>query len=157
MSWQKIRKQLKDLWSPEIAKNLDVHIARYRNSGVYDDLGRVTFVLKKEEVYILSDSEDWSRCWVLFDMGRLYVNNDSTACAESDKLGYYDVDRFYKLTNLYLNELNISDAFGSNILLFQIYAILDRRTGKRALEKNKKLIESNETLKMFYDIRINSI
>ncbi|MFQ3226700.1 MAG: hypothetical protein ACI8RW_000076 [Porticoccaceae bacterium] len=157
MSWQKIRKQLRDLWPKRVSNDLDVHIARYRKSGVWDDLGRVTFVLNKEEIYILSDSEDWDRCWQLFDMGRLYVNLDSIACAESDKLGYYDVDRFYKLTNFYLNELNVSDAFESNILLFQIYAILDRRIGKRTLKKNEELIKSNAILRKFYDIRAVSI
>ncbi|WP_394202364.1 SF0329 family protein [Marinagarivorans algicola] len=156
MTWQKVRKQLRDLWSKEVAKDLDVHIARYRKSANYDDLGRVTFVYKKVEIYILSDSEDWNRCWELYDMGRLYVNNDSTACSESDKLGYYDVDRFYKLTNFYLNELNISEAFNSNVLLFQIYAILDRRTGKRTLVKNKELIDTNPLLKIFYDLRVNA-
>jgi len=157
MSWQKIRNQLRNLWPTELAKDLDVHIARYRKSGVWDDSGRITFVLKKEEIYILSDSEDWDRCRDLFDMGRLNVNHDSIACSESDRLGYYDVDRFYKLTNIYLNELNVSEAFGSQVLLFQIYAILDRRIGKRTLAKNMKAIESNEVLKKFYEVRLCSI
>lgn len=154
MSWQKIRKQLRDLWHPEIAKNLDVHVARYRKSGVWDDLGRVSFVYRKEEIFVLSDSEDWKRCWHLFDMSRADLNFDSRASAQADQLGYYDVERFYELTNLYLNELNISQVFDSKILLFQIYAILDRRVGKRTLEKKSELIDSNETLNMFRDIRL---
>jgi hypothetical protein len=156
MSWQKTRKQLRDLWCSGISKHLDVHIARYRKSAIWDDLGRVSFVYDKNEIYILSDSTDWDRCRELFDMGRRYVNIDSNACAESDKLGYYDVDRFYKLTNIYLNDLNILEAFESNILLFQIYAILDRRTGKRTLKKHSELIKSNEILNTFLNIRINS-
>jgi hypothetical protein len=155
MTWQTVRKQIQGLWVPGLNKVLDIHIARYRNSGVFDDLGRVTFVHKKNEIYALSDSEDWKRCWELFDMGRLYVNLEPSASAEADKLGYYDVDRFYTLTDVYINKLNISNAFESNVLLFQIYAILDRRVGKRTLAKNMDLIRSNEILTMFYDIRLN--
>ena len=157
MSWQNVRKRLRDLWYPGVSKSLDVHIARYRKSGAYDDLGRVTFVHNKQEIYVLSDSDDWQKCCEIFDMPRLYVNHDSSNSNEADKLGYYDVDRFYKLTNIYLNEFDVSKAFDENILLFQIYAILDRRIGKRTLAKNKEFITSNEILDQFYKIRVNSI
>ena len=157
MTWQKIRKKIHDLWVPGLSKVLDVHVARYRKSGAWDDLGRVTFVHKKKEIYTLSDSIDWKRCWDLFDMGRLYVNLDPKLSAKSDKEGYYDVDRFYKLTDIYINKLDVTKAFELDILLFQIYAILDRRVGKRTLAKNKELIESNEILKLFYSIRMEVV
>lgn len=157
MTWQKVRKQIHDLWVPGLSKVLDVHVARYRKSGVWDDLGRVTFVHRKSEIYVLSDSDDWKRCWELFDMGRLSVNLEPDKSAESDKTGYYDVDRFYKLTDVYINNLDVAKAFESNILLFQIYAILDRRIGKRTLAKNIELIKSNATLELFYGIRMEII
>jgi len=156
MSWQKIRKRLRDLWVPEITKELDISIARYRKSGVWDDLRKVTFSYKKESVFIISDSEDWERCVKEFQMYRLYLNQDSELIKKADQLGYYDVDRFYLLTNEYINDLNIEKVFETNVLLFQIYAILDRRVGKRTLKKNMELIEANSILKNFYNIRINA-
>ncbi len=156
MTWQKIRKQIHGLWVPGLSKVLDIHVARYRKSGVWDELGRVTFVHEKSEIYVLSDSEDWKRCWDLFDMGRLYVNLEPELAVKSDKVGYYDVDRFYKLTDIYINKLDVTKAFESNVLLFQIYAILDRRIGKRTLAKNLDLIKSSEILELFYGIRIQT-
>ena len=154
MSWQNIRSKLRNLWVPEVSNLVDIHIARYRKSGVWDDLGRVSFVYNNEEIFVIADSENWKYCVETFNAYRLHVNQIPEIRAESIKSGAIDVSLFYELINYYINSFNILDVFTANNLLYQIFGILDRRIGKRTLKKNLDFIESNEVLLKFYKIRM---
>ena len=90
-TWQKLRSKLRNLWVPEIRNDLDIHIARYRKSGGFDDLAGVAFVYKKEEIYTMSDSDP---------------------CGSPREV----TDYFYPLSNRYVSEFNVLDVFQSKHL-----------------------------------------
>ena len=71
------------------------------------------------------------------------------------KLGIFDQRCFYEAFNIFDNQ-SIEKSLASENLLVRIFAVLDRRVGKRTLKKIGENIENEpETFRVFYEIRIS--
>ena len=71
------------------------------------------------------------------------------------KLGMFDQRCFYEAFNIFDNQ-SIDKSLASENLLVCIFAVLDRRVGKRTLKKIGENIENEpEMFRMFYEIRMN--
>ena len=71
------------------------------------------------------------------------------------KLGMFDQRCFYEAFNIFDNQ-SIDKSLVSENLLVRIFAVLDRRVGKRTLKKIGENIENEpETFRVFYEIRIS--
>ena len=72
------------------------------------------------------------------------------------KLGVFDQRCFYRAFDEFDNQ-DIDDSLNSDDLIVRIFAILDRRVGKRRLVKIKDMLnEDDEIFNMFYAIRIDA-
>lgn len=72
------------------------------------------------------------------------------------KLGVFDQTCFYKGFKEFSNQ-SIEKSLCSENLLVRIFAVLDRRVGKRKLVNLKENIENeSDSFKEFFDIRIRA-
>ena len=72
------------------------------------------------------------------------------------KLGVFDQTCFYKAFKEFDNQ-SIEKSLCSENLLVRIFAVLDRRVGKRKLISMKETIENEpDSIKEFFAIRINA-
>lgn len=85
-------------------------------------------------------------------MKREFAYIDETAL----KLGVFDQRCFYSAFDEFDNQ-SIDDSLNSDDLIVRIFAVLDRRVGKRRLVKMKDTLnENDEIFNMFYAIRIDA-
>ena len=69
------------------------------------------------------------------------------------RLGVFDQRSFYEAFSIFDNQ-SIEESLSSENMLVRIFAILDRRVGKRRLEKIMRGIEGEEkTFREFFAIR----
>jgi hypothetical protein len=88
--------------------------------------------------------EYWADCWSLLD-----------AIPMNERSEYTD-DEFCDALEIYRNQ-QIEDSLYSENPLVRMFAILDRRVGKRTLINQKSMIEAQPTwLQHFYNIRIEA-
>ena len=72
------------------------------------------------------------------------------------RLGMFDQRCFYKAFDIFDNQ-SIEKSLSSENILVRIFAVLDRRTGKRTLKRiGEKIENESETFRVFYDIRMNA-
>ena len=72
------------------------------------------------------------------------------------KLGMFDQRCFYEAFHIFDNQ-SIEKSLVSENIIVRIFAVLDRRVGRRTLRKIGENIENEpETFRMFYDIRMNA-
>lgn len=69
------------------------------------------------------------------------------------QLGVFDQRSFYEAFSIFDNQ-SIEESLSSENMLVRIFAILDRRVGKRRLEKIRREIDGEEkTFREFFAIR----
>ena len=72
------------------------------------------------------------------------------------KYGQFDQRCFYSAFHEFDNQ-SIEQSLASEDMLVRIFAILDKRTGKRRLEKmSLSISDEPEIFQLFYDIRIKA-
>ncbi len=94
---------------------------------------------------------DWNGKEFLFDDENFAAENKAEKIAHEE--GIYTTYEIIPCMKAYQN-LSVSDALCSENYLFQMFAILDRRTGKRSLLKKLEVYEDlPEWLQKFYKLR----
>ena len=89
------------------------------------------------------------RAAIRFDGKEEMAFMDDTAV----RLGVFDQRSFYEAFSIFDNQ-SIEESLSSENMLVRIFAILDRRVGKRRLEKIRRGIEGEEkTFREFFAIR----
>jgi len=162
VSWSAMRKKLETENICDSLKGRITYFAtRYRKS--HDELGRVAIRLDGNEVfkscyydYDIKRHESWDE--INESKGRRTSYSESGEEMELGALvkggisqyGFYDA--FYIYSN---NDIN--DSLKSSNPVVKLFAVLDRRVGKRTLEKLKSELDSlPEWLRYFYKLRIES-
>ncbi|MBT9457865.1 MAG: hypothetical protein IV097_14700 [Burkholderiaceae bacterium] len=136
MQWSALKKKAKALWVPGLDRILDIHVASFRKSDYMDPLARATFVSGGREIWEASDTKAWKYQFEAFGLSRWRIGHGHPAeLKQAEELGYIDIKHFMDLTFQYVTGLAIEDASKSHILLHQIYAVLDRRSGVRVVER----------------------
>lgn len=173
-SWSGIRKRLEqDLLCDALKGRLRYFITKYKNT--HDESGRVAIIVDGKEIIqgsiykyyegyrelerkIKEDMNIPKRYW----NGKKIVNDDLNREAENyiDELrlkeGIFDVWQFTDAVNCFLNS-SIKESLNSENPLIRLLAIVDRRVGKRTLEKLKDTIsEQPEWLRYFYELRLQA-
>lgn len=160
-SWFNLKKQMEDLLCDKLKGKITYFLTRYHN--VHDAYGRATINYLGKELICFSFKEGFIQD---YDVSAAYQlrNKDKAACSEITK----------KLTNeKWMKEAILSEHdFLSSILeyleskitlllssdnyLLRIFAVLDRRIGKRTLEKIKyDMVSLPSWVVQFYKIRLD--
>lgn len=128
--WSKTKKQLESLMCPSLKDRVKFNCSNYR---IHDGIGRTYITVDGKEVY--------NMCTLKRDYYRQH------------KDGCYSQVEFMEALNAYFKS-PIDESIKSDNSLIKILVLLDRRIGKRTLEKMKDHIENEESiLQYFYKLR----
>ena len=159
--WAEVRKVLEqDLLCDSLKGRVRYFTTRYRKA--HDGIGRVCILVDEKEIINMPFSIQDER----------YAETDKRRKDEPNKSGYEIHEKVYDdfaKKGLYypgdfgtaLDEffsIDIQEALSSNNYLVRMLAIMDRRTGKRTLEKIKPTISALPAwLQFFYNLRLESV
>ena len=157
-SWSSIRRKLENEYlALSLRGRIQYFVTRYKFS--HDQEGRVAILLDGEEVlrgnyynkFFKSD---------LFPRDEKYLSRIRNEYSYIDEvaleLGCFDQRSFYLSFKEFDNQ-SIEDSLKSDNLLVRIFAILDRRIGKRRLVKMRNEIENEpEIFQFFYNVRVEA-
>lgn len=158
-TWSKMRYKLENEY---LADSLKGHIRYFAASynKCPDHCGRAAILLDGAEIIEGSYFEQWSN----FSQMSEEEKQESKFIWERGwnidnidlKYGMFDQQCFYNAFMEFDNQ-SIEKSLESNNMLVRIFAVLDRRVGKRRLEKMKPDIEDQpEMFRKFYDIRVEA-
>lgn len=151
-TWSKMRYKLENEY---LANSLRGHIQYFVTSynKCPDHYGRAAILLDGQEILNGSYLRPWSNVGLLPNELRTryhgqIMDNDAV------KYGEFCQQCFYNAFNEFDNQ-SIEKSLESENMLIRIFAVLDRRVGKRKLEKIKLTIEDEpEIFQKFYSIRM---
>lgn len=162
ISWSSMRKRLEqENMCDSLKGRIQYFATRYRKS--HDQEGRVAIRLDGEEIF-KSDFYDWDmkrhQSWLEIDenKGRSTSYNESGKKMELEALnkGGFDQFSFYIAFHKYHNQ-SIVDSLNSENPVVRLFAILDKRVGKRTLQKIVKDIKKQpDWLQIFYKLRLEA-
>ena len=157
-TWSKMRSKLEKEY---LADSLKGHITYFATSfnKAPDHWGRAAILLDGKEVIEGSYCELWSKADKLpkdetlsARLTRVFPYIDETAL----KYGQFDQQCFYNAFSEFDN-LSIEKSLESDDLLVRIFAVLDKRVGKRRLEKlNENTDDKDEIFRRFLHIRMKA-
>ena len=157
-TWSGIRKRME---SEYLAESLRGHISYFATSYSKspDHEGRAAIRYDGKEVIKGGYYQNWTKA-ESFPKDEKYERRMSEEFAFMDgtaiKLGVFDQTCFYKAFKEFDNQ-SIEKSLCSENLLVRIFAVLDRRVGKRKLISMKETIENEpDSIKEFFAIRINA-
>ena len=157
-TWSVIRKKLETEY---LAQGLRGHIQYYATSYSKspDHEGRAAIRYDGEEIIKGCYWNNWMKA-SLFPKDEKWKKRMTTEMAYMDdvalKLGVFDQRCFYEAFEEFDNQ-SIDDSLTSDNLIVRIFAILDRRVGKRRLLLLQETIEDEpETFQVFYSIRMKA-
>lgn len=153
--WSGIRKKLEDEYLAECLRGrIQYYATSYSKSP--DHEGRAAIRLDGQEIMSGCYWNNWVKAH-LFPKDEKYQKRMSREFAYIDdtalKLGVFDQRCFYSAFYEFDNQ-SIEDSLDSEDLIVRIFAILDRRVGKRRLLAMKeKILDEPEMFQLFYTIR----
>ena len=157
-TWSGIRKKLE---SEYLAESLRGHISYFATSysRSHDHEGRAAIRYDGKEIIKGCYYYNWTKA-DLFPEDKKYEKRMKEEFAFMDdtaiKLGVFDQTCFYKGFKEFANQ-SIEKSLCSENLLVRIFAVLDRRVGKRKLLTLKENIENeSDSFKEFFAIRIRA-
>ncbi len=150
--WTKIKHKLENEY---LAENLRGHITYFCTSysRCPDHEGRAAILLDNKEIVSGGYYKQWSNAHLVPDNETFEERMNTTAV----QLGMFDNQYFYKAFEEFDNQ-SIEKSLASTNMLIRIFAVLDRRVGKRTLSKIGENIKNEpEIFRTFYNIRVNII
>lgn len=157
-SWSGIRKQLSELLCEELKGRISFFLTRYHD--VHNSYGRAAIRLDHSEIVTFSWNEMYSQEYMIsefYDKGISY--DEATIMLKpvfDEKCIYCEMD-FLDAALKYLS-MSIGKALCSENLIILIFAIMDKRVGRRTLEKIKyeqKYEAYPKWVKKFYSLRFS--
>lgn len=173
-SWSGIRKRLEqDLLCDTLKGRLRYYITKYNNS--HDESGRIAIIVDNREIIqgnifryykgyneiekkIKKELGIPKRFWNGKEIVNDAVNTEAEKYIDEIRLneGIFDVWQFTDAVKSFLNS-SIEESLVSENSLIRLLAIVDRRVGKRTLEKIKGTVSQQpEWLKYFYKLRLQA-
>jgi len=156
-SWSKLNKQLSALLCDELKDHLSYFLTRYHK--VHNSYGRAAIRLDNRELVCFSWVEMYQQEQDLHEIQRetgAWDDNDPGLKSRWDANAvYHDMD-FLTAAASFL-QMPILEALDSDNRIIRIFAIVDRRIGKRTLQK-VRASEDYQNLpawvRQFYDLRL---
>ena len=165
--WSKAKKYLKSFICESLKDRIDFHIINYRKA--HDQLGRAVITVDKKEVLnmctITSDIALYRKEW---DIRRnqnieydVYDRNQNYAIGEQahnliKAKGIFAQYDFFDSLEEYFSS-SIEKSLISADMVIKILSLIDRRVGKRTLQKlNESIKGESDMIKYFYQLRCDA-
>ena len=157
-TWSGIRKRMESEYLAESLKG-DISYFATSYSRSPDHEGRAAIRYKGKEIIKGCYYHNWTKA-AFFPKDEKYERRMREEFAFVDdtaiKLGVFDQTCFYKAFKEFDNQ-RIEKSLYSENMLVRIFAVLDRRVGKRKLISMKESIENEpDSIKEFFAIRMNA-
>ncbi len=157
-TWSGIRKKLESEYLAESLKGDISYFATYYSRSP-DHEGRAAIRYKGKEIIKGCYYYNWTKA-ASFPKDEKYERRMREECAYMDdtaiKLGVFDQICFYRAFKEFGNQ-SIERSLCSENLLVRIFAVLDKRVGKRKLISMKENIENEpDSIKEFFAIRMDA-
>lgn len=157
-TWSGMRHKLENDY---LSESLKGHIRYFATSysKCPDHEGRAAIMLDGKEIISGGYYNNWAKAH-LFPKDEKYEERMSREMPFIDdtavQLGVFDQRCFYEAFNIFDNQ-SINESLKSDNMLVRIFAILDRRVGKRKLLAMKEAIEQEgQSFREFFAIRANA-
>ncbi len=156
-SWSKLNKQLSELLCDELKGRLSYFLTRYHK--VHNSYGRAAIRLDNRELVCFSwiemyrQDDDLNETWE--KTGICEPNNPVLKDKWDANATYHDLDFLMAVTSFL--QMPIMDALYSDNYIIRTLAIVDRRIGKRTLQKLRENGEYQgfpSWVKQFYELRL---
>ena len=157
-TWSGIRRKLEmDYLAPCLRGHIQYYVTTYTNS--HDREGRAAIRYDGKEILKGCYWNNWTKA-EQFPKDETYETRKNIEMAYMDdtalKLGIFDQRCFYSAFEEFDNQA-IEKSLLSQNLLVRIFALLDRRVGKRKLMQMREQMKSQpEMVRLFYDIRVRA-
>lgn len=157
-SWSGLNKQLSVFLCEPLKDRITYFLTRYHD--VHNAYGRVAIILDKTELVDFTWTEGYEQEYGisrLHDNGIKWSNIEEILKPEWDKNCTYSEMDFLSAATAFLT-MPISDALNSDNFIVRIFAILDKRVGKRTLQTIKSessYVMLPEWVKQFYELRFS--
>lgn len=160
--WSKTKQRLESFLCPALKGRVEYYCTKYRSANDY--LGRACIIVDNKEVLNCSDIEFDRK---VYDPKSGYERGEGTGreyrefnywTAEDKKTGtlIYSSEAFFEAVG-YLFDNPISDCLNHFNQIVVSLALIDRRTGKRTLEKLEEDIKNrSELIRFFYNLRVSA-
>jgi hypothetical protein len=147
MQWSKLKSRVRDCISPELKDRIDFHLTSYRKS--HDEADKVWITIDGERIFSCKhypyEFGERELCW--FD--GLNLEEAKTVLNQNE---LHKPKEFGEAMRIYL-DLPIEEALQSSNPFIKAFALIDRRTGKRTIEKIKISDSEHTLVKAFYNLR----
>lgn len=158
-SWRALKNQLEDLLCTELKGRVTYFLTRYHR--VHDSYGRAAILLDGRELVCFSWIEMYKQ---EYELSKLYhdgTRSYSECAAELERewdksCTYCDMD--FLAAALEFTDMPIQAALQSENSIIRILAVMDRRVGKRTLQKLGQKLNGDdlpEWARQFYDLRLD--
>lgn len=147
MQWSKLKTRVKNFICPELRGRIDFHVTGYREA--HDDIEKVWITVDGRRVFCCKYYEHYRAAMFAYHCG---LTGDSIKSALREAEIFQPKD-FGNAMRAYL-DMPASDALKSSDPFIQAFAIVDRRIGKRTLEKLELPESSHVLVKTFYELRL---
>ena len=164
-SWSGLNKNLLNFLCAPLKGRITYFLTRYHD--VHNAYGRAAVCLDKKELVDFSWTEMYEQECALSRLhNELYVRETNRVSYNElreklksewdENCTYYEMD-FLSAATTFL-QMSISDALNSDNYIVRIFAVLDKRVGKRTLQSIKsegKYKTMPEWVKQFYELRFS--
>lgn len=157
-SWKALKNQLEDLLCSDLNRRVTYFLTRYHK--VHDSYGRAAVLLDGKELVCFSWIEMYNQEYSLsklFDAETRTYDADKAAALEKiwdNDCVYCDMD--FLTAALEYIDMPIHRALQSENSIIKMFAVMDRRVGKRTLRKLKET-DFPEWVRQFYRLRVDGI
>jgi hypothetical protein len=146
MQWSKLKSRVKALICPELRDRIDFHLTSYRES--HDGADKVWITVDGRRVFSCKHyPREWAEAEAYYGGLRGEQIKESLKAREIHGPG-----DFGNAMRAYL-DTPVGEALKSSDPLVKAFALVDRRVGKRALERLGISDAEHTLVKAFYDLR----
>ncbi|MBV9929060.1 MAG: hypothetical protein JOZ96_28875 [Acidobacteria bacterium] len=146
MQWSKLKSRVKALICPELRGRIDFHLTSYRES--HDGADKVWITVDGKRVFSCKHyPREWAGAEAYYGGLRGEQVTDFLKAREIHGPG-----DFGNAMRAYL-DMPVGEALNSSDPLVRAFALVDRRVGKRTLEKFEISDAEHTLVKAFYDLR----
>lgn len=149
-SFSGFKKEVKNYICKELKDKLKFRCAVYR--GHEFKIAIIKILLDDNDLLEINDIL-WGR---LYNKGLIdYFKEPETLQKNLIEQGHYNTRQFYKFVKEFYYNMDIKTALNSENPLIEFFAIIDKRCGKRTLEKlNKRIDNKPDFIKNIYNLRM---
>lgn len=156
-SWAALNKQLKDFLCEDLKNRISFFLTRYHK--VHNSYGRAAIRLDGREMVCFSWIEMYhqeSDLHEIWEETGIWEYDAPALKKKWDETGTYCEMDFLSATTAFL-EMPIKEALNSDNYIVRIFAIMDRRVGKRTLQKiedQREYLDLPGWVRQFYELRL---